>query len=95
MFYGKCKFDPCMFRHVTKEKDPEVEILKKKNEEVQKNIENIENSIRDLNKEILKSESIVAKLTEVEKKFTWRSESIIKTVYLKILSRKLIQLKIN
>ena len=40
-----------------------------KNKEVLKNIANIEVSNRDLNYQILKSDGIIAKLTEVEKKF--------------------------
>ena len=53
-----------MFRHVDNEKDPEIEILKVKNEEVLKSIANIEISIRDLNKQIFKSDGFIAKQSQ-------------------------------
>ena len=36
-----------MFKHLETEKDPRREILKKKNEEVVRNIDDVENSITD------------------------------------------------
>ena len=38
MDYKKCKFDPCMFRHVMKTDDVEIDALKKQNETLLQNI---------------------------------------------------------
>ena len=66
--YGYCKFDPCMFRHVDKEKDPEIEKLKQENESIKKQIANLETTINDFNTKILEKEDFIEKLVDVEKK---------------------------
>ena len=67
--YRKCKFDPCMFSHVEEENDPEIEKLKQENELIQKQIENLEKTMNDLNTKILEKEDFIDKLVQVEKKF--------------------------
>ena len=59
--YRYCKFDPCMFLHVEKENDPQIEKLKKENERILKEIENHELNIKELNKKILQSEDFIDK----------------------------------
>ena len=66
--YNYCKFDPCMFRHVEKEDNSQIKMLKMKTEAILKNISDIEISIQNLDNKILKSEEIIAKLAEFEKK---------------------------
>ena len=67
--YGKCKFNPCMFRHVKDENSDQVEALKKENESILKKLENIEKSMNDLDVQMEQSEDIIEKLKEVDRKF--------------------------
>ena len=68
--YGKCKFNPCMFLHVKKDRDDdEIVNLRNENESVKKKLETIENEMSELDAKIVKSENIITKLLEVEKKF--------------------------
>ena len=50
--YQKCKFDPCMFRHVDQLSDTDIHLLKKQNEKLLSNIEKLENNLKDLDAKI-------------------------------------------
>jgi hypothetical protein len=65
--YHKCKFDPCLFLH--KENDADIDILKKENEAILKNIESIENAVKELDAKIVQSESIIDRLETIQNKF--------------------------
>ena len=58
-----------MFRHVEKEDNSQIEMLKRKNKDILKNISDVEISIKDLENKILKSEEIITKLVMFEKRF--------------------------
>ena len=62
-----CKFDPCLFLH--RENDTEIETLKKENEAILKKLENIENSLTDLDAKIVDSKSIIDRLESIQSKF--------------------------
>ena len=58
-FYGeyrKCKFDPCMFRHVDQANDTDIQSLKKQNVKLLSSIEIIENDLKHLQTKIQESE---------------------------------------
>ena len=69
-----------MFLHVENVSDSHLEKLKKENELIMKDIANLETTIRDLDEKILKSEDIINKLVDVEKRFE-RVVVIEKTVF--------------
>ena len=66
--YGKCKFNPCMFSHVEKENNDQIDILKKENVSILKKLVDIDNSISELESKIQQSEELITKLNEVENK---------------------------
>ena len=66
--YGKCKFNPCMFSHVKKENNYQIDILMKENVSILKKLVDIDNSISELESKIQQSEELITKLNEVENK---------------------------
>ena len=65
--YHKCKFDPCLFLH--KANDTKIDMLKKENEAISKNIQNIENALKDLDAKMVDSETIIDRLENIQNKF--------------------------
>ena len=67
--YGKCKFNPCMFLHVEKENDSQIEELIKENESIAKKLVDVENALSEIDIRLQQSEVIIEKLEDIEKKF--------------------------
>ena len=64
--YRYCKFDPCLFLH--KENDANIDILKKENEAILKNIESIEIAVKEIDAKIVHSETIIDRLETIPNK---------------------------
>ena len=64
--YGRCKFNPCMFRHVDNTIDTSE--LKKENEKILKMIETIDDKLKDIEAKIVVSEDLISKLCIVEER---------------------------
>ena len=64
--YGRCKFNPCMFRHI----DNTIDLveLRKENEKIVKIIQSIDDRLEDLEAKIVVSEDLISKLCKVEEK---------------------------
>ena len=68
-YYGKGKFNPCMFLHVEKENNFQIDELMKENKSIAKKLVDVENALSEMDVKLQQSESIIEKLKEIENKF--------------------------
>ena len=64
--YGKCKFNPCAFLHVNTGNN--INDLKKENEQILKDIENLDVKIKDLDAKMNEQNLLISKLQEFSEK---------------------------
>ena len=64
--YGRCKFDPCAFLHV--ENNNNIQDLKKENEQILKQIENMDTKIKEIDKKIAEQNLLISKIQELAEK---------------------------